>query len=214
MIECFIVLSEVIAFVCIGSPFAAVGTLLLSHRRIGADAGLTKANQMAEASIARFDSGSQATPHAGSGKPLSCATGEPSGCWNAKQTYHPALTAWGQAMGLPRAGWVGAQRLLAGLVLHQVRPGDRSATVSNSSRSSLSPGHDSVLARDAESLFGVGSGPEPSLKIKMERAGLPDLSLTPIETRFAELARSRLGSLAAKKRRGHHDVRKDSKHSL
>jgi hypothetical protein len=54
MIECFIVFSEVIAFVCVGSQFAAVRTLWPSHRTIGADAGLARATEVGEASIARF----------------------------------------------------------------------------------------------------------------------------------------------------------------
>ena len=52
--ECFIVSSEQIAFVCIGSQFAAVRTLLPSYCRIGADAGSARANEVGEASIARF----------------------------------------------------------------------------------------------------------------------------------------------------------------
>jgi hypothetical protein len=45
---------EVIAFVCIGSEFATVRTLLPLHRRIGAYAALARAKNVGEASIARF----------------------------------------------------------------------------------------------------------------------------------------------------------------
>src|SRR6478672_5515026 len=54
MVECFIVFSEVIAFLCLGSHFAVVRTLLPSHRIIGADPGSARANQVGEASIAPF----------------------------------------------------------------------------------------------------------------------------------------------------------------
>lgn len=54
MIKCFLVFLEVIAVVCIRSQFAAVRTLLPSHRRNGADAGWARANEVGEASIARF----------------------------------------------------------------------------------------------------------------------------------------------------------------
>src|ERR1700737_1168658 len=54
MVECFGVLSEVIAFVCIGLQFAAVRTLLPSLCRIGADATSARANEVGEPSIARF----------------------------------------------------------------------------------------------------------------------------------------------------------------
>ena len=45
---------EVIAFVCIGSEFATVRTLLPLHRRIGAYTASARAKNVGEASIARF----------------------------------------------------------------------------------------------------------------------------------------------------------------
>src|SRR5438034_3268264 len=45
---------EVIAFVCIGSEFATVRTLLPLPRRIGAYTALARAKNVGEASIARF----------------------------------------------------------------------------------------------------------------------------------------------------------------
>src|SRR3984893_15703030 len=45
---------EVIAFVCIGSEFATVRTLLPLHRRIGAYTALARAKNVGEASIARL----------------------------------------------------------------------------------------------------------------------------------------------------------------
>ncbi len=54
MIRYLIVLSEVTAFVCVGSRFVAVRTLPPSHRTIGADASSARANEVGEASIAPF----------------------------------------------------------------------------------------------------------------------------------------------------------------
>jgi len=234
MIECFIVFSEVIAFVCVGSQFAAVRTLWPSHRTIGADAGLARATEVGDVSIARFatptsrrgitegwdlygpspkpewwlasrpehlprsDSDSQAAAHGGGREaPLSCGTGEPPQCWIPRHSYHPAVTERGQATGPPEAGLGGATRLLAGLLLHQVRSRDCSATAPQVSRN-RSPGPASAPTPDARSEIMLGS--ERSLTTA--QSTLLDPSLAPIETLLAELARRRLRSLAAKKRAG------------
>jgi len=214
MLKWFLVFLEVTAFVCISSQFAAVRTLLPSHRRNGADAGSARANEVGEASIARFvppasrrgipegwelslppqrpewlfddqpkrlpgfDSSSQAAPHA---------------------LNNPAVTQTGQTIDPPGAAFVGASRLFAGLVLVQVRPGDRSPAAPKPRTSScrnLNPGPVSVPAPDAGSVFAPGS--ERSLTVA--QAASPGPPLAPIETLLAELARRRLRSLAAKKR--------------
>lgn len=233
MFECFEVFSEVIAFVCIGSQFAAVRTLLPPHRRIGADAASARANEVEEPSIARFvppmsrrgnaegselslsrphgfsdgqpkgltrfDSSAVAAPQVRRGEPLSCGIGELGGCWNPGHPHHPAVTQTGQRTHPPRAAFVGANHLFAGLVLHQVRPRARSGASPKQrgghSRS-LNPGPISVPARHAGSVFTPGS--ERSLMIAQVAPLGPPLAA--IETLLAELARRRLGRLAAKKR--------------
>jgi hypothetical protein len=54
MIECFIVFSELIGLVRIGSEFAAVQTSLPSQRRISADSASARANEVGEVGIARL----------------------------------------------------------------------------------------------------------------------------------------------------------------
>jgi hypothetical protein len=233
MIKCFRVFSEVIAFVCIGSQFAAVRTLLPSHHRIDADAASARANEVGEASIVRFgppasrrgitegwevslppqrpewlwngppkclpdfDSSSEAAPYARRGEPLRCGAEEPPRCWNPGPTHNAAVTKLGQATDPPGAAFVGANRLFVGLVLHQVRPRDRS-TAAPKQRigfpGNLNPGSVSVL--DAGSVFTRGS--ERPLTISPAASSGPPLA--PIVTLLAELARRRLRSLAAKKR--------------
>ena len=232
MVECFLVFSEVIAFVCVSLQFAAVRTLLPLHRTLGADAGAARANEVGKASIARFappmshrgtsesrelsgplqkpewwfdgrpkcllslDSDSRAAAQAGCGQPpLTCGTGEPPQCWNARHTYRPAVTEPGQVTGSPEAGLVDASRLLAGLVFHQVRSRDRSAIGSKASRN-RTPGPASTPGPDAGSVNMLG----PERSLKMSPSTLWDPPLTPIETLLVELARRRLRSLAAKKR--------------
>jgi hypothetical protein len=235
MIECFGVFSEVIAFVCIGSQFAAVRKSLPSHRRIGAAAASARANEVGEASIARFvppvsrrgitegwevppapqklecpfdgqpkrcfrfDSSSQATPHACRGEPPSCGTEEPPRCCNSRYPHNPAVRQTGRAADPPRAAFVGANRLFAGLVLHQVRPGDRSVAAPEQrigSFHNLNTGSVSVPAPDAITVFTLGS----KRPLTIAQAASPGPSLVPLETLLAELAQRRLRSLAAKKR--------------
>lgn len=216
MSECFIVFSEVIAFVCIGSQFAAVRASLPSHRWIGADAASAGANKVAEASIARsvpptsyqgvtdgwelspppqscgwrLDGQAKRLPGFGPrthsalcdrrSELLSCATEEPG------QTADP----------LP-AAFIGANRLLAGLLIQQVRPGARS-TAEPKQRSGSShnrnPGAVSGPTPDAGSAFTPGS----ERPLTIAQAASPCLPLARIETLLAELARRRLCSLAAK----------------
>ena len=234
MVECFGVFSKVIAFVCIGSEFAAVRTLLPLHRRITAYTALARAKNVGEASIARFapptsrrgiteqwelslarqrpewflgshpkrllgvDSTLQAES-ARCGEPVSCGIEEPLRCWNPRRADIPAGKQTGQTTDPARAEFVGANRLFAGLVLHQVRPHDRSVAVAKQ-RIGSSPNRNSGLVsvpgQDAGSSFTLRSG----RSVTTTPAVAPDPLPTPIETLFSELARRRLRQLAAKER--------------
>lgn len=227
MIKCFRVFSEVIAFVCIGWRFAAVRTLLPSHHWI--DAASARANEVGEASIARFvppafpqgisegsdlsplkprpegfllpnfDSSAQAAPHARRDDSLRYAKEEPTRCGSSGFTHHPALTQMGPTTDPPGAAFVGTNRLFAGLVLHRVRPRDRSVVAPKQrigSTRTLNPGPALVPATRAESGFTLGSE-QPWTSAPAASSGPP---LAPIVTLLAELARRRLRSFAAKKR--------------
>jgi len=227
MIKCFRVFSEVIAFVCIGWRFAAVRTLLPSHHGIDAAAASARANEVGDASIARFgptafpqgipegwdlspleprpewallpNSSAQAVPHARRDDSLWYAKDEPTRCVSPGLTHHPALTQAGPTADPTGAAFVGANRLFAGLVLHRVRPGDRSVVAPKqrigSTRTS-NPGPASVPATRAQSGFTLGSE-QPEAGAPAASSSLP---LAPIVTLLAELARRRLHSFAAKKR--------------
>src|ERR1700680_2236187 len=156
---------EVIAFVCIGSEFATVRTLLPLHRRIGGGTALARAQNVVEAAIARFapptsrrgiseqwelslppqrpecfcddhpkhllgvDSTMQAES-ARRGEPGRGGVEEPLRCWNPRHAHIPASKQTGQTTDPTHAEFVDANRLFARLVLHQVRPHDRSAAAS------------------------------------------------------------------------------------
>lgn len=224
MIECFGVFSKVIAFVCIGSECAPVRMLLPLHRRIGAYTASARAKNVGEASIARLapptsrrgiteqselslplqrpegvfdghpkrllrvDSPLQ-TESDGHGKAVSCGIEEPL----------PAVTQTGQTADLPSAEFVVANRLFARLLLHQVRPDDRSAAAAKQrigfSRN-RNPGPVSVPAPDAGSSSTLRSGQSMTIA----PASSPDSLPAPMGTLFSELARRRLGRLAAKER--------------
>lgn len=235
MIKCFRVFSEVIAFVCIGSQFVAVRTLLPLHHRIDAHAASARGNEVGEASIMRFgpptsrrgiaegwdvspppqrpewcfdgqpkrlpdfDSSSQTAPYARRGEPLRCGAEEAPRCWNPGPTHNPAVTQTGQATGPPCTVFVGANRLLAGLVLHQVRPRDRSAAAPKPRTGpprNLNPGPGAVPAPDAGAVFTL----ESERPLTTPQAASSGPLLAPIETLLAELAWRRLRSLAAKRR--------------
>ena len=227
-----------IAFVCIGSQFAAVRTSLPSHRRIGADAASARANEMGEATIARlvppvsgrgitegwelspapqeleclvdgrpkpyprFDSSAQAAPHARRGEPPpSCGTEEPPLRCDSRHPPNPAVMQTTRTGDPPRAAFVGANRLFAVLVLHQVRRRDRSVAAPAprvGSFRDLNSASVSVPAPDAGTVFMLGS----KQPLAMAQAASPSqgLPLARLETMLVELARRRLHSLAAKKR--------------
>jgi hypothetical protein len=221
---------EVIAFVCIGSEFAAVRTLLLCW--IGAYTALARAKNVEEASIARLappmsrrgiterwelslplarpkwfrdghpkglvDSTLQAES-ARRGAPVSGGIEEPLRCWSPRHAHLPAEEQPGQTTDPTRAELVGANRLFARLVFHQVRPQDRSPAAAKQpigSSHNRNPDLVSVPAPDAES----------SLTLRSERsvttapAASPDPLPAPIETLFSELAWRRLRRLAAQER--------------
>lgn len=223
-----------IAFVCIGSEFATVRTLLPLHRRIGAYTALARARNVGEASIARLASptsrrgiteqwewslplqrrecffdghpkrllGINSTWQAESahrGKPVSCGIAESLRCWNPEYAHLPAGKQTGQTTNPTRAEFVGANRLFARLVLHQVRPHDCSAAGAKQpigSSDNRNPGLMSVPPPDAGSSFTLRS---ERLVTTAPAASLDPLS-APIETLFSELARRRLRRLAAKER--------------
>ena len=218
MSECFIVFSEVIAFVCISSQFAAVRTSLPSQRWIGADAASPGANKVEKASISRsvslpsyegvtgewelsppeqrrglllegrtkwlsdLEPRTHSAPGERRGDLLSCATQE------SYQAADPLLAAFS-----------GANRLLARLLIQQVRPRDRSATEpKHRSGSSHNRNPGAVLGPTPDAGSALMPGSERPLTIA--HAALPGLPLAQIEILLAELARRRLCSLAAKER--------------
>ena len=199
MLECFGVFSEVIAFVRIGSQFAAVRTLLSSQHRIAADAASARVNEVGEPSIARFAPptsrrGISEGPELSVSRPDGFSDGQPKGL-----RRFDSSSQTGQTSNPPHAAFVGANHLFAGLALHQIRPRARSAAAPRQRVSysrSLNPGPTSVPVCDAGPIFTLGS--ERSLTIA--QAGMLEPPLASIETLLAELARRRLGRLAAKKR--------------
>jgi hypothetical protein len=224
----------VIAFVCIGSEFATVRTLLPLLRKIGACTALARAKNVGEASTARFTPptsrrgiteqwelslplqrpeclfdghpkqllGVDFTLQAESarrGEPVSCGVEEPLRCWNPKHAPIPAGKQTGQTTNPTRAEFVGANRLFAGLVLHQVRPHDRSAAAAkqrNGVSHNRNPDLVSVPAPDAGSSFTLRS----ERPVTTAPAASPDPLPAAIETLFSELARRRLRRLTAKER--------------
>jgi hypothetical protein len=224
----------VIAFVCIGSEFATVRTLLPLHRRIGAYTALARAKNVGEASIARFAPptsrrgiteqwelslplqrpecffddhpkrllGVDSTLQAESARcdePVNCGIEEPLRCWNPRHAHIPAGKQTGETTDPTRAEFVGANRLVARLVLHQVRPHDRPAAAAKQpigSSHNRNPGLVSVAAPDARSSFTLRS----ERPVTDAPAASPGSLPAPIETLFSELARRRLRKLAAKER--------------
>ena len=222
-----------IAFVCIGSEFATVRTLLTLHRRIGAYTASARAKNVGEASIARFapptsrrgiteqwesslrpqrpecfsdghpkhllgvDSTLQAES-ARRGEPVSCGVEEPLR-WNPRHAHIPVGKQTGQTTDPTGAEFVGANRLFARLVLHQVRPHDRSTAAAkqrNGFSHKRNPNLVSVPAPDAGSSFSLRS----ERPVTAAPATLLDPLPAPIGTLFSALARRRLRRLTAKER--------------
>lgn len=222
-----------IAFVCIGSEFATVRTLLTLHRRIGAYTALARAKHVGEASIARFapptsrrgitgqwelslppqrpesfsdvhpkhllgvDSTLQAES-ARRGEPVSCGVEEPLR-WNPRHAHIPVGKQTGQTTDPTGAEFVAANRLFARLVLHQVRPHDRSAAAAkqrNGFSHDRNPDLVSVPAPDA----GLSFTPRSERPVTTAPAAAPDPLPASIETLFSELARRRLRRLTAEER--------------
>jgi hypothetical protein len=224
----------VIAFVCIGSEFATVRTLLPLHRRIGAYTALARAKNVGEACIARlapptsrrgiteqwelslplprpecfFDGhpkhlrGVDSTLQVESarrGEPGSRGVEEPLRCWNARHAYIPAGKQTGQTTDPTRAEFVGANRLFARLVFHQVRLHDRSAAAAkqrNGFSHNRNPDLVSVTAPDAGLSFTLRSERPVTTAATASLDPLP----APIETLFSKLARRRLRRLTVKER--------------
>jgi hypothetical protein len=222
----------VIAFVCIGSGFATIRTLLPLHRRIGAYTALARAKNVGEASIARFappmsrrriteqwelslplqrpecffdghpkhlldvDSTLQAES-AHRGEPVSCVVEEPLR-WNL-HAHIPVGKQTGQTTDRTRAEFVGANRLFARLVLHQVRPHDHSAAAAKQ-RNGFSPNRNRDLVSVPPPDAGLSFTPRSEQPVTTAPAASPDPFPAPIETLFSELARRRLRRLTAKER--------------
>ena len=221
-----------IAFVCIGSEFATVRTLLPLHCRIGAYTALARAKNVGAASIARFAPptsrrgiteqwklsppqrpqcfchdhpkhllGADSTLQAESarrGEPVSCGVEESLRCWNPRHTRIPGEQT-GQTTDPTDAEFVGANRLFARLVLHQIRPNDRSAAAAkqrNGFSHNRNPDLVSVSAPDAGLSLTLGS----ERPVTTAPAASPDPLPAPIETLFSALARRHLHRLTAKER--------------
>ena len=119
-------------------------------------------------------------------------------CWTRKQI--PGLTATqGNA---PRTELVDDPRLVARLVLHQVRPGNRSPAVDSGpqNHSSREPkvGAFSVTIADIGSPFAALSAKRVAIAEGADAHPLP----TAIETLFSELARRRLRKVAIREEPG------------
>lgn len=133
------------------------------------------------------------------GEPGSCGIEEPLQCWNPRHAHIPAGKPPGQTSDLTHAEFVGANRLFASLVLHQVRRHDRSAAAA---KQRIGPSHNrnpglvSVPTPDAGSSFTLRS----KRSLTTAPAASPDPLPAPIETLFSELARRRIRRLAAKER--------------
>ncbi len=213
MPECSIVFSEEIAFVCIGSQFATVRTLLRSGRKIGADSASAGTYEVGEASIAwlvppgsrrgmnegrdvssplpRTEWWRDAQVHRFPAFEFSKHAPSPSGVGRS-EPFTPAATQTGHSAVSPLAEF-GANRLLARLLLHQARPRDDCAA-SPKHRIVPQAGAGARLRPDAGPLFSLGSEP-PLLP-----APAPASPMAPIETLLTELARRQLRSLVTKER--------------
>ena len=131
-------------------------------------------------------------------EPVSCDIEEPLRPWSPKHAHIPAGKQPSPTTDSARAEFVGANRLFARLVLHQVRQHDRSADAAKQqigSSHNPNPGLVSVPAPDARSSF-----PLRSERSVTAAAASPDPLSVPIETLFSELARRRLRRLAAEER--------------
>lgn len=216
MSECFIVFSEVIAFVCISSQFAAVRTSLPSQRWIGADAASPGANKVEEVSISRSvsltsyqgvtDEWELSSPPQRRGLlldgqakllPALQPSTHSAPCGRRGQLLSGGTQEPGQAADSLLVAFVGANRLFAGLLLQQVRPHGRSPAAPkqkiSSSRNRIR-GAALVRTPAAGSAFTPGS----ERPVTTAQDASPGLPLAGIETLLAELVRRRLRSLAAK----------------
>jgi hypothetical protein len=192
------------------------------HRRIGAYTALARTKKVGETCIARFtpptsrrgiteqwesslplqrllgvDSILQAES-APCGEPVRCGIQEPLRCWNPRHAHIPAvMQTTGQTTEPAHGEFVGTNHLLARLVLRQVRPRDCAAAAAKQLGSShnRNPGLVSVPP-DA----GSSSTLRSRRSVTAAPAASPDPLPASIETLFSELARRRLGRLAAKER--------------
>jgi hypothetical protein len=117
-------------------------------------------------------------------------------CWTRKQVFGSALTQ-GNA---PCAELVDGHGLIASLVLHQVRPDQRSAVTDagpqNHSSHAPKPGARPVAVAEVESTLAPGSAKSSPMPEAATSHALP----TPLETLFTELARRRVRKLAIREK--------------
>jgi hypothetical protein len=194
MFECFGVFSKVKAFDCNDSGFAAARTMLFPlHHTSGADSSIRAneeesasraelANPLSRRQIKQRRGFSQLSEFGRLGAQVSCGIAEP---WNLSEVHSVAGTQRGQTDKFG-AEFVAADRLLARLTLHQIRPHHRSiADAGKQSCSSCDPlGCPSVSVASVRSPFSMRSGPA----VGIVHTASPDALLTPIETLFTELA--------------------------
>jgi hypothetical protein len=192
MLECFGVFSKVIALICMGSQCAAPPTALPSRRRTGTGPALTKAREVGEGSTARF------VPAARRGiaerweLPLPPLRLE---CFGDRHPNNPAEVQADPTTRPPYAEFIGANRFFASLVFHQA--------CRRTSVTSAEPGSGSTPKRNLRSTLvaapDTGSPREFAQPTTREQNACPPVEDS-IETRFSELARTRLRSLAAPKK--------------
>jgi hypothetical protein len=203
MFECFGIFSKVKAFDCNDLGLAAARTMLFPlHHASGADSSI-RANGEESASRAEFANplsrpqikhrlGFSLPSESGRlGAQVSCGVTEPR---NLSHIHSAAGTQRGQT-DRPGAEFVAADRLLARLTLHQVRPNHRSIVgAGEKSCSACDPiGCLSISVPSVRSPFNMRSGPA----VGIVHTASPDALLAPIETLFTELAGRCLRNLAA-----------------
>ena len=130
------------------------------------------------------------------GEPVSCGVEEPLR-WNPRHADIPVGKQTGQTTDPTRAEFVGANRLFARLVLHQVRPHDRSAAAAKQ-RNGFSHNRNSDLVSVPAPDAGLSFTLRSERSVTTAPAASPDPLPADIETLFRELARRRLRRLTAK----------------
>jgi hypothetical protein len=132
----------------------------------------------------RFDSRAPVAPHAGRGEPAICGTEEPPRCCNSRHPDTPVVMPPTRTEDPSRGAFVGANRLFAGLVLHQVRPRDHSGIAPEQrvgSCRNLNPVSSSVPVPDARTVLMLGKRP-----LTIAQVASQDSPLAPLENMLVE----------------------------